>query len=244
LDVGRSPSLFNGRLGNLIAVIGIVGPVVLYVWYIHQYGVNAIWFDQWDSIALITHSHYLGWSYAGHLSLGQLWSQYVENRMLFFNLLVLLVSSVTHFNVVTELYLGGIFLAAAVILIILAHRRARPSTPWLFYCPVAMMMLSLVFAGATLYGFQMSWFMILLAMAVTLFLLDRRDLGRIALLGAVVAAIVGSFSSLQGLLIWPSGLAVLAYRRQRRSIITGWIGAAIITTAVYFYHLDLSGTGA
>jgi hypothetical protein len=71
-------------------------PVAIYLWFIHQYGVNAIWYDQWDNIALLTHSSFGGVTYTGHTSLGMLWMQHNENRMLFPNLMVLALGSLTH----------------------------------------------------------------------------------------------------------------------------------------------------
>jgi hypothetical protein len=73
----------------------------------------------------------------------------------------------------------------------------------------------------------------------------RVDLARWAFAGAVAAAVVGSFSSLQGLLIWPSELFVLWIRSRTKGLLLAWIVAATLTIAIFFYnfqfqHGDLS----
>jgi hypothetical protein len=53
-----------------------------------------------------------------------------------------------------------------------------------------------------------------------------------------VLAVLASFSSLQGLLLWPLGLLVIFWRvegRQERWRLAGcWLGAGMVTTALYF----------
>ncbi len=56
----------------------------------------------------------------------------------------------------------------------------------------------------------------------------------------MVAAVVGSFSSLPGLLIWPAGLILLYQRRCRLGQAIGWCFAALAAGVVYLYHYDPS----
>ena len=50
---------------------------------------------------------------------------------------------------------------------------------------------------------------------------------------------IGSFSSLQGLLIWPVGMVLILYRDRARTIVAAWVVAACLTTGVYVYHLNI-----
>ena len=54
---------------------------------------------------------------------------------------------------------------------------------------------------------------------------------------------VGSFSALAGLLIWPAGLVLLYLRRRAGTQLLTWLGCAAITGAVYFFHFG-SGTSS
>jgi hypothetical protein len=73
-----------------------------------------------------------------------------------------------------------------------------PDVPWLCYCPVVILACSLVQCAATLWGFQLAWYLALLALAFVVVFLDRDELGVTTLALAISAAVIGSFSSLQG----------------------------------------------
>ena len=64
-------------------------------------------------------------------------------------------------------------LMTSTALLIWSHKRRSPSTPWLYYCPVALLALSVVQFENALWGFQMAWFLVLLAMATAVVLIDR-----------------------------------------------------------------------
>lgn len=177
--------------------------------------------------------------YSHLFTCGALWTQHNENRILFPNLVVVILAHTTHFNIRVEELVSGLMLIAATFLLIHAHKRRSPDIPWLYYCPVVILACSLVQYGATLWGFQLAWYLVLLALAVVVVVLDRDELGVSTLAIAVIAAVIGSFSSLQGLLIWPLGLVLIFYRRRARPVVIAWIIAACATTALYYYHMDI-----
>ena len=82
--------------------------------------------------------------------------------------------------------------------------------------------------------------MVLLALATAILLLDRVSLSWMLLGGAIAAAVIGSFSSLQGLLIWPTGLVLLYYRRRSLPYVGVWIAAAGASAMLYFHNYDFS----
>ena len=203
-----SPRTGTRRLLASLAVLGFPLPVSAYFWFIHHYGVNVIWRDQWSDVNVIAHSS------SGTLSLGTLWAPHNENRLLFPNLLVVLLAHTTHLNLFVEMYISAVLLVASIALIVWTHKRRSPSTHWILYCPVAILMLLFVQFEDTLSGFQVSWYLTLAAFALAIFLLDRPTFRRLALTGALAAAIFGSFSSFQGLFIWLIGLVILYQRRR------------------------------
>ena len=219
---------FDPRLVNLLTIVGFGVPIAAYVWFLHRYSLNVITGDQWDDVNVIIHSykHVFDWS--------SLWSQHNENRIFFPNLIVLALAYTTHFNIQVEEYLSAILLVASAALLTWAHKRRSPSTPWLYYCPVVILMLSFVEFGDTLFGFQLAWFLVLFAVAVTFIVLDRPVLTQWWLAVGIAAAVVASYSSLQGLIVWPTGLLLLYYRRRPMSFTIVWVAAAAVTVAVYF----------
>jgi Flp pilus assembly pilin Flp len=234
-----APFVSLPRWTNALAVLGFALPVVAYFWLIHRYGLNTIYADQWANVTVISHA------YSGTLSFGTLWVQHNENRLLFPNLVVLALAYTTHYNIVDELYLSGVMQVVAVGLLIGAHRCRSSATPWLLYCPVAFMLLSFVQNQNALSGFQLAWVMILLSLAGCLFLLDRPHLSWPLFAAAVAVAMVGTFSSLQGMLIWPSGLVLLYHRRRSARFFWLWIAAAAACAVAYFhgYHSQQAVAG-
>jgi hypothetical protein len=184
---------FDPRLVNAITAVGFGLPILGYFWLLCRNSVNVFQGDQFSDVSVIkaSDSHLFPW--------GVLWDQHNEHRMLFPRLVVILLAHTTNFNIQVEEYLSALMLLAAASLLVFSHRRRSPSTPWLYYCPVALLMFSLVQYGDTLFGFQMAWYLVLLALAVAIFLLDRISLTWLAMIGAIDAATVGSYSSFQGL---------------------------------------------
>ena len=202
--------------------------MVIYFSLLGRYSVDALVGDQWDDVAVIKKSyvHFFDW--------GPMWAQHNENRIFFPNIVVVFLAHTDHFDVRVEEFLSALILTAAVVCILWAHKRRSPAIPWLYYCPVAFLAFSVVQYGNTLWGFQLAWYMVLLCLAAAILLLDRVTLTWMTLVGALVVAVVGSFSSLQGLLIWPSGLVLLYFRRRSLSQVAVWIGSAVLSTLVYF----------
>ncbi len=225
---GRWVDRIDPRVVKVLTVAGFTVPVLAYLYLLVRYSVNTISFDQWDDIPVIHRSyvHLLDWS--------SLWSPHNENRIFFPNLIVVGLAHTVHFNVQVEEYLGAGMLFVATFLIMLTHKRRSPGTPWLYYCPVAILTLSFVQWENTLWGFQMAWYLVYLCMALALFLLDQETVHWWTVALAIAAAVVGSFSSLQGLIIWPVGLVLLYHRRRSMVIVGSWLASAVATTALYF----------
>ncbi len=226
-----------GPWGNALAIVVFAVSVAAVFWFIHRYAVNVVYFDQWTDISVIQRAH------DGTLTPLTLWVQHNENRIFFPNLVVLALAYTTHFNVVIEDYLSGVLWCGATGLLIVAHKRRQPRIPWLYYCPVALVLWSFIPLGDVLFGFNLSWCLVMAGLAAALFLLDRPTPSRLVYAGAVLAAVVGSYSSLQGLFIWPAGLALLLLRRRSRKAVSGWVVAAVATVVVYFIGFNTAAAG-
>ena len=172
-----------------LTLASFAAPVVAYFWFVDHFGLNTIWIDQWGDLGIISHT------FSGHLTLSTLWAQHTQNRILFPNLIVLLLAYTTNFNVVNEDFLSATILVLSIALLIIGHRRRSPTTPWIVYSPVAILMLSVVQNGNTLWGFQFAWYLVLLALSVALVLCDSPKWKWFVTAAAISAAIVGRFSS-------------------------------------------------
>jgi hypothetical protein len=203
-----------------------------------QYQVNTIIADQWNDVDLIraNFAHFPDWS--------SLWSPHTNNRIFFPNLIVLALAHTVHFNIDVEEWLSALMLFAATGLLIWCHKRRSPGTPLLFYCPIVFLTLTFAQWQNTLWGFQMAWYLVVLALAVTLAFLDRSQLTWPVFVLAVLAAVIGSYSSLQGLLIWPAGLVLLYHRRRQIWAIFAWVATAILTTVFGYWFEIHAGSNA
>ena len=99
-------------------------------------------------------------------------------------------------------------------------------------------MASVVQAENILWGFQLAWYLVLVVLAGVIFILDHPSLSMLGSVGAVILAVIGSYSSFQGLFVWIAGLLLLFYRRRPTRLIAGWVAAGALTTALYVYKLN------
>ena len=80
----RAPA--RRKLLGILTVAGFALPVLAYFAFVNRYAVNVVVFDQWSDVALVEKA------FSGHLSLGDLWAQHNENRILLPNLIVLILA--------------------------------------------------------------------------------------------------------------------------------------------------------
>lgn len=232
--------------------IGPVGQVavacvvpVIYFGFVWHYGLNQFAYDDWSRVPLIDATLH------GHLTFNLLWNQYNENRMLVPNLLWAFFALTTHADTKTIMVFDAfLFMAGyAFLLMTCRHTFGR----WLGPVPtvlVGLVWFSLADWQNAMWGFQMAWYLILFFLMAMLLLLAREEITPTALIVCMVLAIAASFSSLQGLFLWPVGLLGLLWRlegRSRRlSFAVPWIVVAAVTSGLYFNHylFSTSATGA
>ena len=232
----RSPHAISPWRGPIavLTVMGFAVPVAAYFWLIHRYAVNVVFLDQWSDVTL------LGRSYSHKLTVGNLWTQHAEQRMLLPDLVMLLLGHVADLNIVLEEYLSALMLCLAAALLIGTHKRRSASKRWIVYCPVVILLLSPVQAQSTLFGFQLAWYGVVLALAATIFLLDRPKFSGVFLGAAIATAVVGSLSSDQGLIIWPCGLLLLYQRSRPMHQMVIWCIGAFAMGSVYGYRYNVA----
>ena len=222
------------RLVKALTVIGFGLPILGYFWVVANFSVNVIYGDQLSDVNVIraSYAHLIPWE--------ALWAQYQTNRLFFPNLIVVLLAHTTHFNIRLEVLLDATMLLVATALVGLDAQ-----------APVAIDALALLLPGRAVD---------LLPGAVRGLALRLPDgvvsgaplagggldpprsqsLTWLTMIGAIAAAIVGSFSSFQGLLIWPTGLVLLYHRRRSWPFVVIWIAAGVASAAVYFRNLNFS----
>jgi len=129
--------------------------------------------------------------------------------MLFPKGVELLLGGITKYDNVAEMYLiEGCFFVTLVILL-LAFRDSIATRHWLLlFVPVSLLIFSLRQHQNMLFGFQINFAFTQTFGVLSLFLLyvlGHSSLKKLAFVAALGSATVASFSTAQGLLVWPVG---------------------------------------
>jgi hypothetical protein len=206
-------------------------PVGVLFIYIHLFGVNVVYEDSWNgNLPLIL-------AFArGHLTLAMLWAQHNGNRPLLPNLVLTLSDSATRVNSKFDMYLGAFcWLVATLLLVRLAAKTSTARGLWTL--PAAFLLCDLTQVQNLLWAYQFAWALTLMCVLVALTGLEEADANRWLFLLAVAAAVVASYSTVQGLLIWPVGLAYGFLGGLSRIRLWTWVLCGIATGFLYFWHL-------
>lgn len=238
----RDPS--KARALGVVAVM--FGLSAAYLVFVTHYTVNAIFSDDWSVVRLVHAALH------GHLALGALWAQHLQNRMLVANLIFVTWGVLTHESIPVIVVLNALIFVATFFMFLALFRSnlRRPLTP------LAVLVLGLVWFSLegwqnALWGFQLAWYLVLFFLIVMLYLLLVARRRNVAFVFAILAAVAASFSVFQGLALWPVGLvcllwdlpSVTSWTRRRKVEAVVWLGAATITTGVYFWGYTSQPTG-
>jgi len=199
-----------------------------------RFAVDVPFEDEWSIVTVLRR---LG---QGHLTLGALWAQHNENRMLVPRLIAIALAGPTRYDTRADMLFGiALLLAAAVLLVPVAARIGLRS--WWWAVPPAAVLLSWVQVENLLWGFQLAWYLILAGLLAVVVCLARSPLPRWGFWIAAGTAVVASFSSLPGLFLWPCGLLLLAGRGVRPRQRWGWLGLGTATTLAYLFRYHSVG---
>jgi hypothetical protein len=241
-DAGRSDAVRGGptghsrppRWGTLGAPATASALAALYVFFVLHYSVNLFWSDEWSLVPIIHAALH------SHLTLGALWAQHNENRILIPNLVIVGSALVHTYDSRSIILLGAALFILSYALLLATFRTyvGRSLTP-LHALSLGIVWFSLEDTENALWAFQLAWYMIVLFLMIMVFLLLKDWHHRnIVIAVAMVCAVAASFSSLQGLLLWAVGLICLVWDRppaRRRIAECGiWLVVGALTTAIYF----------
>lgn len=232
-----------GRTGTFRRVVAGVSwllvliPAALPYLYVRAFGVNVVFADAWDMV-LVFHKFF-----SGRLTFADLYAQHIEHRMFFPKGAELLLGLLTRYNNVAEMYVVvSCFLITAVVLLVAFRREI--GLPLIFFVPVALLIFSFRQYENMLWGFQISFVFTQTFGVLALYLLSssRGNFGAYAFAAALGSATIASFSTAQGLLVWPAGLLGLLLgsgARPGKKVLLGlWGLVGVAEWVAYFvdYH--------
>jgi len=227
----------TGTLGRVVAVVSwlfVLISAALPYFYVRAFGVNVVFADAWDMVPV-----FRKW-FHGQLTFADLYAQHLEHRMFFPRGAELLLGILTKYNNVAEMYLiVSCFVITAAVLFVAFRREI--DLPLIFFVPIALLIFSFRQYENMLWGFQISFAFTQTFGVLALYLLyasSRNDLKKPAFAAALGSATVASFSTAQGLLVWPAGLLGLllwSVRRPGKKVLLGiWGLVGIAEWVAYF----------
>jgi hypothetical protein len=231
----------TGTFGRVVAIVSwllILIPAALPYLCVRAFGVNVVFADAWDMV-LVFHKFF-----SGRLTFADLYAQHNEHRMFFPKGAELLLGLLTRYNNVAEMYVVvSCFLITAAVLLVAFGREI--GLPLIFFVPVALLIFSFRQYENMLFGFQISFAFTQTFGVLALYLLSsssRDNFGAYAFAAALGSATIASFSTAQGLLVWPAGLLGLllgSVARPGKKVLVGlWGIVGVAEWVAYFvdYH--------
>ncbi|HEY5097570.1 MAG TPA: hypothetical protein VII46_05945 [Acidimicrobiales bacterium] len=240
----RGPGPAPGKTAPAPVKIAIACIVpALYMAVVWHYAVNSFWQDDWALLHLLDATRH------GHLTLGLLWTQYNENRMLIPNLAWVLFDLTTHSDTrAVMLFDAGLLSAGYAFALLICRRTVGRWLSSVEVVIVGLVWFSLADWENAFWGFQMAWYLIIFFFMAMLLVLSRKEITPVQLVMASVLAGAASFSSLQGLFAWPVGLLVILWcsmeRTRKLSYAITWVAVGAMATALYFWDYTLQGGGS
>ncbi len=199
----------------------------LYLVFVAHYSLNVLALDDWVTVPLVHAALH------GHLTWDQLWTQHNENRMLVPNVFFVVIGVATRENMQVTMFVSAAVLIAGFACFLVPLRAYLGYLSGWVVLATGVVWFSLTDWESALWAIQLAWYLFLAAFVVMLALLLIKE-ARWTLGAAVVCAVLASYSSIQGLLLWPLGLVCLLWVRPSRNRVAVWVSAAAVTTVVYF----------
>jgi hypothetical protein len=228
---------------NVLIVLIALVPALMCWLYINSCATNVLFMDDWEMATFYAKTN------ANHLTFADLFALHNEHRLFFPRLVYWGIASVTHFNTTAHM-LASVFLLTGVALIIARYTDKRKEIdnkkkyfaiiilPWLIF--------SLTQYENLLWGFAIQNMLVLLFTVASFYYLSRilyenQSTHRsLHLTIALISALIASFSSIQGLIVWITGSVLMLLVWRKKSFKTPafliWNVAAVATWIAYFHN--------
>jgi hypothetical protein len=212
------------RLPALVAALGVFPLIALVL----RRGVDIPFWDEWDWGSLVYAAH------TGTLTFAQLWEPHNEHRILVPNLLMLALDRFGGWDPVREELVSLAVLALTQLVLWLLIRRTVPAARrGICFLAASALLLGLAQYENLDWGFQMAWFLCDLGLVFAVWQLARASRSPWPLRLAILAAVLASLSSSQGLLVWPAGLVVVLLIPRGAAVrATAWLASGAVTAAI------------
>jgi hypothetical protein len=183
-------------------------PIVFGFLVVTFFGVNVIYWDEWSVVSFLDHIIETG------IHFPDFFVQSNEHRIAFPRIVFFIIGVITDLNVKSYMYISWACSSVLYITLLIYVKRTSGNRAQLHLMPGLLIGFSnfcLIQYENMLWGFQLAWSMIacLAVLSFYFFYLAYTKNANLYYILAVIAAIVASFSSLQGLLLLPTMLCTI-----------------------------------
>jgi hypothetical protein len=220
----------SASVKKILVCTAIILPPIFTFFFVYKFGITIPFWDQWELVPLLEKLH------NNTLTLADLWSQHNEHRIIFPQILMLLLARLSNWNIFLELC-TNIALAAFTLLFLLSILRSTLEIvpPWLKIF-TSLMVFSMAQYQNWSWGWQIQFFLSVLGSVIAIWAANEWQ-GKVSgLIIVILAAVLSSYSFNTGLLTWPAVLVVMLLQKTwKRKHIIILILACIATVLLYYY---------
>lgn len=192
--------------------------------------------DSWDIVPLLQKLN------NGTLGFTDLWAQHNEHRILFPNIVLLVLAKITHWYTPADIAASVIIGALGFLLIVdLMKRSSNMNKKLLYLCSILFVSSAWYFSPIQwenwLWGWQLEWFMCITSAIASLYFIFRfseKQKKRFFIL-ALISSTITMYSLGSGSIIWLVGLgSLIALRNIDRKYMYTWVATALLE--IFFYY--------
>lgn len=223
-DSGEGPV---GTLLLALIILVLIAQCAALLWLIWGKTPDVPWWDEWETVVLV---HKFD---RGTIGLSDLWAFHNEHRIVIPRLVNLSLIELTSWNRQIEMTVDLLIAVGAWTLLVRCawqSLRSRSGSA-LLGIPYALLVLSLAQYENFLWPFQITFIATVFGVTVCVWALGTQPVGRRGFALAVLGALIASFSSVAGLMVWTAFLPALwgaGFHRARYIPIWIAIAAAVI----------------
>jgi hypothetical protein len=225
--VKRSTHLILVFFKNNSQLLIATAPLLALIFFVKKYLVSTPYLDQWEMVNFFIKGD------KNQLGLSDFLTYHNEHRLFFPRLIMYGLAQVSGWNIKLELILN-IALAVITFCFLFFMVKKALDRKWLTWAValISWILFSISQWENWFWGWQMEWFMVVLGVVMTLYLLSSQPFSNRKFFLAILAATLASFSLGDGFLIWPLGfLMVLLSESKRKIQLAVWGVLGVIETA-------------
>lgn len=227
----------NNTFLKALLIVVLLLPSIIAFCYIHVFSVNVPFWDSWRLEIQLLENYY-----NGNLTFSQFLSYDNDSITLFPRIIILALGILTDYNVIFENFLAIILFILSLVLIFLMYIEDQgvSNRSLLLFIPVSFYFLNLYLVGNFLWSIHLCHALTLLGFVTAVYLIDKSPKTDSRFFLAIIAAIMGIFSFIAGLVILPVCFIQIilenTLERTKRLII--WGVFSIIIYSLYFFRYN------